>query len=461
MKREMHNLEAERALLGGLLQEGGLDELRYLQVTADEFYRPEHKQLFKLIKLMSKGRLPGDDDLVSLVTVADRIGRSKTHEMYGGVAYVLGLPEYCPSVTGMSQYSSILRGHYNSRLIASALDLATRSLLNDGEVDPQDIIAQIRAVSSQLLLDNDDSLDHAAQVSATENSIMEGIDRRAKIEAGELDESAFGLLTGFSEYDKMVGAVSGGHITYMCARPGMGKSASMLAEVDIYLRQGKRVGVVSLEMGVEQLHRRLICMRASIDMGKMQRHDFEGNDIARIFDTTGDLLDIKNLQVCAQSGMTVAQISAQVRKMEATMGGIDVVFIDYYQRIQGLDRRMGRREQLEMISTDLADLSHEMDTPITVLAQLNRDCDKREKTGFRPIVTDIGNSDGPNRDGDLIVLIHRPSVHASDAQLAEMSVSERRAMEWIIVKNRHGMTGTVKLEFTGEFQQIKEIKLEL
>jgi replicative DNA helicase len=263
----------------------------------------------------------------------------------------------------------------------------------------------------------------------------------------ETDGPTSGLLTGFHDYDEMTGGLQNGELTILAARPAMGKTAlalnvaEQISSGSTSLSGGdpKPVGIFSLEMGKGQLAQRLVSARAGVDVQKLRRNMINREELPRVRDACLELSRLPML-IDDVASITLLQIRAKARRMKAKHN-IRAIFIDYLQLVSVGHRVESRQIEVSEISRGLKALARELEVPVVVLSQLNRNPENRE--GHRPRLSDLRESGSIEQDADVVLLLHREDYYHKDEDGYEPS----NTAEIIIAKQRNGPTGTVRLQW--------------
>ncbi len=252
-----------------------------------------------------------------------------------------------------------------------------------------------------------------------------------------------GLMTGFEPFDAMTSGLQPGQVIVIGARPGMGKSAFALNVAQNVCEAGGSVLFVSLEMPRLDLTVRMLSRTTGLTRKQINCGDGRHNQtLCHAAEQLGRL----KLFISDDVGQTVVQLSAMTRLMKRKRK-IDVAIIDYLQLIEPEDRRVNREQQVAQISRRLKLLAMSCELPVIVLAQLNRDADKRD--GKRPRLCDIRESGAVEQDADIVTFIHRPGYH--DA------TQDQSVAELIVEKHRNGETGIVPLKWNPETSSFRSV----
>jgi replicative DNA helicase len=252
-----------------------------------------------------------------------------------------------------------------------------------------------------------------------------------------------GVGTGFADLDKMTSGLHGGEMDVIAARPSMGKTslAMNIAEyVSIDLKLP--VGVFSLEMTSESLVLRMLCSRSRVNLRNVREGFLAERDFPKLTGAAGKLANAP-LFIDDTSGLSILQLRAKARRM-AQQFGVKLFVIDYLQLLHSTARRAENRQQeIADISSGIKSLAKELNVPVIVLSQLNRDLEKEKDR--KPRLSDLRESGAIEQDADVVCLLYKASRDDDEGGGAEEQ--EAIAVNLLIAKQRNGPTGDVRLTF--------------
>lgn len=392
------DVEAERALLGGLLQ----DPWRLVdlgrELKPDDFYRPEHGALFRLLLVM---QATGKD--IDLVTVAAELVKGEGADRYGGAGYVAELPEHCPSTENLRTYVASILATSQRRAVLKQLLVGVERVY-DGHQDP----AMLAQETSTALLEataggpSRDLLD-AVELHA------EWVDTRTKVEEGRAREVR--VPTGLTGLDAMLtgGGLLGGQLVVVGGRPGMGKTALALAICDHVAEQGWPVLYVSAEQPRQQMLARLLARRMWCTTDELDPED------ERLYN---EAAEVRGLHIPDPSAPSTEWVDQQIARVIARTGNLGLVAIDYLQRMHH-DKSRGETADtyIGRTVTESGILARKHGVPVLLLAQMNREIERRPKprkgaaTGawweteriVLPIKSDLRDTGKLEADADVIL----------------------------------------------------------
>jgi replicative DNA helicase len=428
-------LDAERALLGGLIMAPEqIEEVAELLGPTD-FYRPDHAALYSLVQTMR-----GAGEHVDLVSVSERAARGGNDQQYGGLAYVIGLVEAVPSTANLRHYASVVREKATLRRLIAASQLVVSEAYD--ESDDAGVLVE-RAAQQLLALGNQDQRRSWSQVSLV---IDEEISRIERLAANP--SSVTGVTTGFFDLDKKLAGFHATDLVVLAARPAMGKTALALnLAQNVAVLGEKAVGLFSLEMSRGQLVTRMLSCLGTVEGGKLRTGALDTEDWERLTDAS-EVLRRHKVFVDDSPGVTLSDIRARARRLKATNPELSLIVIDYLQLMQGDDPKAPRQQQISDISRGLKILAKDLQITVLALSQLNRAVEQRADK--RPMVSDLRESGAIEQDADVIMFIYRDEVYNPDSP-------DKGLAEVIIAKQRNGPTGTVKLAFQGQYARFDNL----
>ena len=235
----------------------------------------------------------------------------------------------------------------------------------------------------------------------------------------------------------------------------MGKTTFSLNVAEhVGVEQKVPVLVFSLEMSSESLVENMLCSRAQVNAQPVEaRHAGAQRLDPRLGEVAGDLGDAP-IYIDSSPGMNALEIRAKARRLKAQQG-LGLVVIDYLQLLElggsSRSRPENRQQEISSISRGLKSLARELDIPIIAISQLNRSVEQRQKEDFRPRMSDLRESGAIEQDADVIMFLYRDEYYHRDRE------ESKGLAEVIVAKQRSGPTGTVDLNFTGEYMRFRNL----
>lgn len=435
-----NSLEAEQAILGGLLLNNSAWDDVAERVGARDFYRKAHRQIFEVIAQLVEEENPCD-----LVTVSQALTQLGQLEGIGGMTYLSELARNTPSAANITAYAEIVRERSILRqLINVSHDVADSAFKPEGR-------------KSLEILDKAESAIFEIAEQQKKGSGPQDIKSVLKKTVDRIDElyknksAITGVTTGFDELDKMTGGLQPSDMIVIAGRPSMGKTtfAMNLCE-NVAIKAGKPVLVFSMEMPADAIVMRMLSSLGRINQGAIRSGRLEQDDWPRITSAI-QMLSEQKFFIDDTAALSPLEMRARARRVARECGGeIGLIMVDYLQLMQvpGADNRVN---EISEISRNLKGLAKEMNCPVIALSQLNRSLEQRPNK--RPVMSDLRESGAIEQDADLIVFLYRDEVYNKDTP-------EKGIAEIIIGKHRNGPIGTVRLAFRGEFTRFDDLAPE-
>lgn len=439
LKVPPHSVEAEQAVLGGLmLDNSAWDDVAELLQDVD-FYRHEHQLIFAVMQRHVETGKP--IDVVTLVEALDSLNEL---EAAGGVEYLSDLASHARGTANIIAYGQIIRERATLRtLIRVSNEIADNAFNPAGRE-----AAEVLDLAEQKVFQIADSRARDGgpqQVNPLLTQVVEKIDELIKSKGG-----ITGLATGYKDLDKKTSGLQKSDLIIVAGRPSMGKTslAMNLAEHAV-LNQDGPVLVFSLEMPAESLIFRMLSSIGRIDQGRLRSGQLEEDDWPRLTSAIARLKD-RPLLIDDTVGLSPTEMRARARRVVREHGPLALVVVDYLQlmQVKGFgDNRVG---EISEISRSLKTLAREFECPVIALSQLNRSLEQRPNK--RPVMSDLRESGAIEQDADIIAFVYRDEVYNEDTP-------DKGIAEIIIGKQRNGPIGTVRLGFLGQYTRFENLAL--
>lgn len=428
-----HSIEAEQALIGGILLDNTAWERIADLVSASDFYRDDHRRIYAHIaKLVDLGK-PAD-----VVTVFESLEKSNESEQAGGLAYLADIANSTPSAANIRRYAEIVRERAILRKMVAVGDEIAASALNPSGRDAKSLLDE--AESKVFEIAEAGARDTSGFVSI-QPLLQKVADRVQELYDRDNPHEVTGVPTGLADLDDKTSGLHASDMIIIAGRPAMGKTtlALNIAEhvaVDCKLP----VAIFSMEMPGTQLATRFISSIGRIDQTKLRTGRLTDDDWQRLTSAMGRLYDAP-IFIDETGGLNPIDLRARCRRLARQCGKLGLIVIDYLQLMTGVRDSDNRASELSDISRSVKSLAKELDVPIIALSQLNRSLEQRPNK--RPVMSDLRESGAIEQDADIIMFIYRDEVYNPDSQ-------DKGSAELIIGKHRNGPTGTVRLTFRGE-----------
>ncbi len=440
LKLPPHSLEAEQAVLGGLM----LDEQAWDRVSdrvkEEDFYRRDHRLIYQAISLLVNESNPRD-----ALTVAETLTRLGELDNAGGIAYLGELVRNTSSATNIAAYGDIVRERSVLRQLIRISNEVSDTAFQPQGATAQDILDQaerkIFAIAEQQ--------QKGGGPQALRPLLQKALERIDKL--FQSDEAITGLSTGFVDLDDRTSGLQNGDLVIVAARPSMGKTTFAMNLVEnAMMRSGKPVLVFSMEMPAEQLVMRMLSSLGRIDQGRVRSGKLEEEDWPRLTSTM-TLLAEQKLLIDDSASLSPNDVRTRARRVAREQGGLGLIMVDYLQlmRVPGLESN--RVNEISEISRSLKALAKEMECPVIALSQLNRSLEQRPNK--RPVMSDLRESGAIEQDADVIMFIYRDEVYNPESP-------DKGTAEIIIGKQRNGPIGALRLAFHGKYTRFEDLAPE-
>ena len=437
LKLQPQSIEAERSVIGALLISSdswdGVAEV----VAAADFYRPEHRAIFRQIALLVDRGEP-----VDVVTVSDRLLATGELDAAGGHTYLAELAEQTPTASNVRAYANAVRERSVLRqLINAAQDIASAGFNPEGR-SSEELVDE----AERLIMQISESGQKAGGPQGMEGLLKGAIDRIEELynTGGDIT----GLTTGFIDLDRMTSGLQPSDLVIVAGRPSMGKTSFAMNLIEnAALASDRPLMVFSMEMPAEQLVIRMLSSLGRIDQGRVRTGKLEQDDWPKLASATEKL---KGTQVFIDDtpALTPTELRSRVRKLVREQGDLGMIMVDYLQLMRVAGSNEGRTAEISEISRSLKAIAKEFKCPVVALSQLNRSLEQRPNK--RPVNSDLRESGAIEQDADVIMFIYRDEVYNEDSP-------DKGVAEIIIGKQRNGPIGTCRLSFQGQFTRFENL----
>ena len=436
LKVPPHSVEAEQAVLGGLMLENSEWDNVVDILLPEDFYRPEHQLIFQVMIKQSEASRP-----IDVVTLVESLDSLNELEAAGGLDYLSNLASGSRGTANIKAYSEIIRERaifrrlisvanriadngYNpsGKMASEVLDEAEREVFNISDERPQDS----GPVPINPLLEK--ALDRIDELAGSDGNLT-------------------GVGSGYKDLDALTSGWQKSDLVIVAGRPSMGKTAFAMNLVEhAVLNYDKPVLVFSLEMPSESLIFRLLSSIGRIDQTKLRTGKLSEDDWPS-FNKAAKALKDRPLFIDDSPSVSPTEMRARARRIAREHDGqLGMVVVDYLQLMQIKGTNENRVTEISAISRSLKQLAREFDCPVIALSQLNRGLEQRPNK--RPVMADLRESGAIEQDADLITFIYRDEVYNEDTP-------DKGVAEVIIGKHRNGPIGTVRLSFLGQFTRFE------
>jgi replicative DNA helicase len=438
-----HSIEAEQSVLGSLLLDNqAWDKIADL-ITDHDFYRHDHRLIFKHIALLIEHNKPAD-----VVTVAESLEKHAEIDAVGGLEYISIIASNTPSSANIRRYAEIVRERSVMRALAVAGTEIVESVHNPMGREASQLLDEAETKVFRIAESTTKTQQGFTDVRSLLKQVLDRIDDLYQ-RKGSSDVT--GIPTGFLDLDHMTSGLQRGDLIIVAGRPSMGKTAfSMNIAEYVGVELKKSVAVFSMEMGGAQLVMRMLCSVGRLDQHKVKTGKLADEDWPKLTVAMGKISEAP-MFIDETPGLTALELRARARRLARQANGdLGLIVIDYLQLMSGSSRDQNRATELAEISRSLKALARELNVPVVALSQLSRGVEQRQDK--RPMMSDLRESGAIEQDADLILFMYRDEYYHPDSP-------QKGLAEVIIGKQRNGPTGRVALTFQGQFSRFDNAAL--
>ena len=455
------NIEAEQALLGSLLVNNDIiDEISNI-VNPNIFYDPAHVKIYEIIEsLNNKGMIANP------ITLKNFFEKENMLSEVGGTEYLVKITRFSGSTKQAIDYAKIIHEMYLRRELIQISDNLSNDTLN----------ASSENYNAETIIESTEkSLFDLAERGSFSQSFLkfnQALDQTIEMAtlAMQNDQGIVGVPTGLSELDQKLGGLHKSDLIILAGRPSMGKTAlatniAYNAAQDIFNKQEKSsVAFFSLEMSSEQLSTRILSEQARIKSNDIRRGKVTEEEINRYIETSRNIYNLP-LYIDETPAITISTLSNRARRIKRLFG-LSLIVVDYIQLMRSNSNKNDNRvQEISEITQGLKALAKELSVPVLALSQLSRAVEQRDDK--QPQLADLRESGSIEQDADVVMFVYREEYYLERKQPKLGSIEHA---EWqskmsdvngladiILGKQRHGPTGTVKVEFEGIYTKFKDL----
>ena len=419
-----YDIEAEKVILASMLLDSEVFLSVYDVVKPDDFYDPVLRSIYEVIVKLHNEAKP-----IDVLSVKSYIKKRKGLRKILKTNFFEELVSFLPLSLNVEFYASVVKDCSTRRRLISLSNEILREAL-DESVELSDVLND---VEKKIFHISDNSI--SKKFIHIRDLIIE---ISKKFEGGKDRELFTGFSTGFKSVDNIIGGLHKGDLIIIAARPSVGKTAFMLEIVrNVAVKLKKRALIFSLEMSREQVADRLLSLQSEIPLVDIRMGNLDKNHWDRLYESM-DILHKAEIFIDDFPGQNILEIRTKARKWHLDIG-LDVIFVDYLQLLQGKNKD-NRVQEVSEISQGLKNIARELGIPVVALSQLNRSVESRNNR--RPQLSDLRESGSIEQDADIVIFLHRESYYNHD-----IDESEKYKTEAIVSKNRNGATGIANLKF--------------
>ena len=461
--KQPSNLEAEQALLGSILVNNDIiDEISSF-IESQVFYDPAHIKIYEVIESLNKRGM-----IANPITLKNFFEKDNMLNEVGGTEYLVKLTRFSGSAKQAVDYGKIIHEMFLRRQLIQISDNLSTETLNANTQEQN---------AEKIIEGTEKSLFDLAEKGSFTKSILkfnEALDQTIEMAtlAMKSDQGIVGVPTGLTDLDEKLGGLHKSDLVILAGRPGMGKTAlatniAYHAAQNLSSRQEKSsIAFFSLEMSSEQLSTRILSEQARIKSDDIRRGKVTESEINRYIETSRNIYDLP-LYIDETPAITISTLSNRARRIKR-LHGLSLVVVDYIQlmRAPSLNNRSDNRvQEVSEITQGLKALAKELKVPVLALSQLSRAVESRDDK--KPQLSDLRESGSIEQDADVVMFVYREAYYLENKQPKLGSIEHA---EWqskmndvngladiILGKQRHGPTGTVKVEFEGIYTKFKDL----
>ena len=459
--KQPSNLEAEQALLGSILVNNDIiDEVSSL-VSSNIFFDPAHVKIYEVIEsLNNKGMIANP------ITLKNFFEKDNMLNEVGGTEYLVKLTRFSGSTKQAIDYAKIIHEMYLRRELVQISDKLSNDTMNANSQEQN---------AENIIEDTEKSLFDLAERGSFSQSFLkfnQALDQTIQMAtlAMQNDQGIVGVPTGLSALDEKLGGLHKSDLIILAGRPSMGKTAlatniAYNAAQNILKRQEKSsIAFFSLEMSSEQLSTRILSEQARIKSDDIRRGKVTEEEVNRYIETSRNIYNLP-LYIDETPAITIATLSNRARRIKRLFG-LNLIVVDYIQLMRSSSNKNdGRVQEISEITQGLKALAKELSIPVLALSQLSRAVEQRDDK--QPQLADLRESGSIEQDADVVMFVYREAYYLERKQPKLGSIEHA---EWqskmndvngladiILGKQRHGPTGTVKVEFEGIYTKFKDL----
>jgi len=435
LKVPPQSVEAEQSVLGGLLLDNqGWDRIADI-ITADDFYRREHRLIFQAVSALCEESSPAD-----VVTVSEWLERSGELATAGGLAYLGSLANNTPGAANIVAYAAIVRECSVMRELArAASDISSAIYTPEGRS-----ANELLDLAEKRIFDISEKGHRRGDFQPLNTLLSKAVDRIDTLFRSK--SSITGVATGYTDLDEMTSGLQPSDLVIIAGRPSMGKT-SLAMNIAENAAVGNKipVAVFSMEMPGTQLALRMMASLGRINAHRVRTGKLDDDDWPRLTSAVS-LLNEAPIFIDDSPGLTPMELRARARRLKRE-NGLGMIIVDYLQLMQSTERNEeNRATEISNITRALKGLAKELDVPVIAMSQLNRSVESR--TDKKPVMSDLRESGAIEQDADVILFIYRDEVYNKDSPV-------KGTADIIIAKQRNGPIGEVRLTFLGEYTRFE------
>ena len=433
-----NSVEAEVSVLGAMLQDSAAVLRAAEQLKPDDFYQPEHREIFTAMLDLNRDRRP-----VDLTTLHEELERRGTLAGVGGDLRLMQIMDRVPTTANVGAYITLVQEKSTLRRLIRAAQEISRQCYDQRNPVQDTLEAAEKAIFDIVMNRSEgETLIPLGEVLVNTYAQME--------ELARLHGEIAGVPTGFLDLDSLLTGLHEGELIVVGARPSMGKTSfAMNLAAHASMNKGRSVAVFTLEMPREQIAMRMLCSDARVDMQKVRKGTLEDADWVRLAKSLVPM-GAAPLYIDDTAGLTPTKLRSRCRRLMMDKK-LDLVVVDYLGLMHADGRVENRQLEVSEISRQLKAIALELKIPIVACAQLSRA--NKDRLDKRPVLSDLRDSGSIEQDADVVMFLHREEYYNKDTE-------DRNIGEVIVAKQRSGPLGTVKLAWLGQYATFANLARE-
>ena len=437
MQPIMYSTEAEQSVIGGLLIDNNAWDLVSTKLKEADFYHANHQLIWRAFKSLAEKNAPFD-----VITVSNWLENNQLLSAAGGFEYLVNAARNTPSAANIATYAETVKNHTIKRDLKATGEEIT-NLASSNTESPLELAKKAEAMIASI----SESGSNQGGFKPIKSVLLETVEQ---IDAAFQNSTGItGVSSGFADLDDKTAGLQPADLIYIAARPSMGKTAMGL-NIAASIAETLPVAVFSLEMPATQLAMRLISSIGRIDQHKLRTGRLDDDEFPRLTLAMNQLSELK-LFIDDTAAIDSNYVRSKAKQLQREQGKLGAILIDYLGLMDHKASFSNHEAGIAKTSRELKAIAKELQIPVIVLAQLNREVEKRQDK--RPQLSDLRGSGSIEQDGDLIMFIYRDEVYNEESP-------DKGTAEIIIAKQRNGAIGMVRLAFRGQFTRFENFTKE-
>lgn len=453
-----HSIEAEQAVLGGIMLSNEHWDNVAERVQPTDFYTHAHRVIFEQMTTLMRNNKP-----IDIITLEQSLKDKGVLQDVGGFAYLADLSKNTPSAANILAYADIVRDRADLRGVISASNQIAEMAYHTNGREAKDVLDEAERIVFEIAEKRHSASEGPKKI---DDILLKTLERIEMLSKSKLNDGVTGVTTGFKDLNRKTSGLQPSDLIIVAARPSMGKTTfamnlcenAALADIpdpnDLdengkpKRKPAKPVLIFSLEMPADQIMMRMLASLSRVDQTKIRNGQISDDEDWNKLSTTMEILQRRNnIYIDDSSGLTPTELRSRARRVYRENGGLSLIMVDYLQLMRAPAFSDNRTLEIAEISRSLKALAKELEVPVIALSQLNRSLEQRADK--RPVNSDLRESGSIEQDADLIMFIYRDEVYNDNPDMKNIA-------EIIIGKQRNGPIGRVRLTFQGQYSRFDD-----